>query len=275
MSEKPPMQQYRIGDYARYMGVTPDFLKHYEQYGLITPSVTENGYRFYPFSQSSRLLACMGLRSYGVPLKEMRAMLCQDDLPAYMDKLRTRSDALRRQIAFQTAVLKDYEAQCAWLRRMEDKQEDWTIEETPEFLFLPHSDLYTFLNDSRIYELLDAWIPWMPVVKSTLCIRTGDAGGGSPYCWGLAAQRPFAFEHALPVNDVVRVLPSCKRFVWNFRGFHPPEGEFLLKALHERYLERLRAMNLAPTSDIFMVSLMQTHEGEGLACHGYMMSAVD
>lgn len=74
MNEKPDMQRYRIGDYAHYMGVTPDLLKHYEQIGLITPSVSESGYRFYPFNQSSRLLSCMTLRSYGVPLKEMRDM---------------------------------------------------------------------------------------------------------------------------------------------------------------------------------------------------------
>lgn len=275
MNEKPRMRQYRIGDYARYMGVTPDFLKHYEQYGLITPAVAESGYRFYPFNQSSRLLACMGLRSYGVPLKEMRAMLCEDDLPTYMDKLGAHAGELRRQIAFNEAVLRDYEAQCAWIERMESKEENWTVEETPEFLFLPHSNLFTFLSDSRIYELLNHWILWMPVVKSTLCIHIGEAGDSSPYCWGLAVDRRFALDHALPVNDAVRVLPAHKRFIWNFRGFQPPKGEFLLKALHERYLERLRAMNLSPTSDIFMVSLMQTHEGEGLACHGYLMSAVD
>ena len=74
MENQKNTKPYRIGEYARYMGVTPDFLKHYEQFGLITPSVAENGYRYYPFRESSRLLDCLTLRGYGVPLKEMKGM---------------------------------------------------------------------------------------------------------------------------------------------------------------------------------------------------------
>lgn len=76
-------------------------------------------------------------------------------------------------------------------------------------------------------------------------------------------------------NGAVHVLPAHKRFIWNFRGFQPAGGRVPAQALHERYLERLRSLNLAPTSDIFMVSPMQAHEGGRFACHGYLMSAVD
>ena len=65
MKEKKDIKQYRIGDYAHYMGVTSDFLKHYEQFHLISSEVMENGYRYYPFYQSSKLLECMKLRNYG------------------------------------------------------------------------------------------------------------------------------------------------------------------------------------------------------------------
>ena len=30
------MPMYRIGDYAKYLGVTPDFLKHYEQFRFVS-----------------------------------------------------------------------------------------------------------------------------------------------------------------------------------------------------------------------------------------------
>lgn len=35
MADSSEHKLYRIGDYARYMGVTPDFLKHYEENGLL------------------------------------------------------------------------------------------------------------------------------------------------------------------------------------------------------------------------------------------------
>ena len=48
--------QYRIGDYAKYLGVTPDFLKHYEQFRIVSSEQKENGYRYYPFGQSYKIL---------------------------------------------------------------------------------------------------------------------------------------------------------------------------------------------------------------------------
>lgn len=38
------------------MGVTPDFLKHYEECGLLDVHHSENGYRYFNFDQSSRIL---------------------------------------------------------------------------------------------------------------------------------------------------------------------------------------------------------------------------
>lgn len=40
-------------------------------------------------------------------------MLCEDDLPTYMDKPGAHAGELRRQIAFCEAVLRDHEARCA------------------------------------------------------------------------------------------------------------------------------------------------------------------
>ena len=41
------MPMYSIGDYAKYLGVTPDFLKHYEQFRIVSSKPRENGYRYY------------------------------------------------------------------------------------------------------------------------------------------------------------------------------------------------------------------------------------
>ena len=54
------MKQYRIGDYAKYLGVSSDFLKHYEEQGLITPSRSGSGYRYYSFTTTMRLIECVG-----------------------------------------------------------------------------------------------------------------------------------------------------------------------------------------------------------------------
>ena len=35
------MKQYKIGEFSKYLGVTPDFIKYYEQFDLIFPNINE------------------------------------------------------------------------------------------------------------------------------------------------------------------------------------------------------------------------------------------
>ena len=75
MKFKDKYPYYRIGEFAKNLGVTPDLLKHYEAIGLIQSEADENGYRYFPFHASSLLLACMGLKNFGLSLKNIRSLL--------------------------------------------------------------------------------------------------------------------------------------------------------------------------------------------------------
>lgn len=274
MENQKNSRHYRIGEYARYMGVTPDFLKHYEQLGLITPSVAENGYRYYPFGESSRLLDCLSLRGYGMPLKEMRGMLLEEDDAAFRQKLDERADALRRQIAFQQAVVREHEALSRWMTRMEGRTEDWHVVELPALLFLPHTDLYTFLNDPRIYEVLSGWTPYMPMVKS--CLRITPSDGEPAYCWGLSIPQDFAQAHALPVSDVVERLPARKAFVLDYCGWQISPDKSPLNLYYDRFLSRMAALRLRPTGAVYLTVLFHTHDADGRRRdHGYMAAPVE
>lgn len=65
------VRRYRIGDYAHYMGVGRDFLKHYEKCGLLSADHHDNGYRHFGFEQSSLILECMRLRNCGYTVREI------------------------------------------------------------------------------------------------------------------------------------------------------------------------------------------------------------
>ena len=77
---KSPRTNYHIGEFAEYMGVTPDFLKHYEECDLLDVHHRENGYRYFNFDQCpafSNTCVCAtttGLRRFsaksaGLPIK--------------------------------------------------------------------------------------------------------------------------------------------------------------------------------------------------------------
>ena len=96
------MKQYRIGDFARYLGVTPDLLKHYEEVGLLQPERTESGYRYYPFHTTALLIECVRLRNYGMTLREISEILTRrgmDTVQVFPCNLKKDSDACITEIS--------------------------------------------------------------------------------------------------------------------------------------------------------------------------------
>lgn len=243
---------YRIGEYARKMGVTPDFLKYYEQAGLLQADVRENGYRYFPFHQSGKILECMRLKSYGFSVRQMQELFGShlSDVQKMMDE---QIQELEQKVAFQQRVIQEYRQLAGWLSRMEGKTTDWSVEWGEETLFLPHSDRRTFLNDPRIYELLRFWIAQMPMVKSCMEIVCPD--GALPpeihsYFWGMAVPRAYAEEIGLPVSDVVKLLPRRKLFRFCFNG--GTSGGFP----YEAAVQQLKALGLAPSGNSYVTVYM-------------------
>ena len=147
---KTSRTNYRIGEFAEYMGVTPDFLKHYEECGLLDVHHSENGYRYFNFDQSSRILEYMRLRNYGVTVKEMRAMLMADADEALL-LLDKKVEELRRQADRISAVLEEHKRVHAWQQKRRIKPVDWEVREVEAHYFLPHTMDSNFIRDERIY----------------------------------------------------------------------------------------------------------------------------
>ena len=150
---KTSRTNYRIGEFAEYMGVTPDFLKHYEECGLLDVHHSENGYRYFNFDQSSRILEYMRLRNYGVTVKEMRAMLMADADEALL-LLDKKVEELRRQADRISAVLEEHKRVHAWQQKRRIKSVDWEVREVEAHYFLPHTMDSNFIRDERIYPFV-------------------------------------------------------------------------------------------------------------------------
>lgn len=170
-------RHYRIGDFAKYLGVTPDFLKHYEDNGLVHASRQNGGYRFFVFQQSARILEFMRLRNCGVHIKDIRSMLSAASEKESIAMLDQRFEEVRKNIEFETAILAEHEQFKKWHAKRLEKPVDWEIGEVEPHYFLPHTNHQDFIDDDRIYELLKAWSAWMPIVKSGMLLEpSADSG---------------------------------------------------------------------------------------------------
>ena len=271
--EKDAIPQYRIGDYAHYLGVTPDFLKHYEQYRLVSSFQRESGYRYYPFSQSFRILECMRLKGYGFPIRDIEVILNDDDAPAALEKMNNRIQALEKQISREQALIHEHHRIQQWFRQMNGKASEWQITTGERMLFLPHTSQRNFLKDPLIYEILGQWMDHMPIVKSCMLIPhndiTSETLGNNAFSWGLVVPASYAEEYDLPINQAVREYLPRKLFIYHFADNTPKDYPYA------DVLRQMQRLNLSPTGDTFMTMQMYTHIYANTRHFGYFSVPID
>ncbi len=255
MTSKPEIQ-YRIGDFARHMGVTTNFLKHYEEQGLLKPNQTSSGYRYFGFHQSARILDYIRMRNCGVSLKDMRSMLSMQGSES-IELMEHSLEKLRKRVEFETAVLEEHERFKAWYAERLQRPIDWEVRQIEEQYFLPHTNRQDFIIDDRIVELLQAWTSWMPIVKSGMLIDPTDDPGPLPQKWGLMVRASRAKRHGLPINSIVQTVPAGKTFIYHFAGDDRPDSiEELADRSHPMY-EQMHKLGLEPAGQIFMIIDME------------------
>lgn len=99
------MAELSIGQVSRRVGVSARTLRHWDQFGLFTPTkVSGNGYRWYDEAQLPRLYRIIALRRNGLGLDEIRDVTVGGDgeaesLRIHIDTLRVERDRLDRLIS--------------------------------------------------------------------------------------------------------------------------------------------------------------------------------
>lgn len=169
------MERYRIGDFARELGVTPDFLKYLERKEIITPHVEENGYRYYGFTQAARLLEYIKFKNLGFTAEEIREVLHESSFAHVLQSLSGKMGQIRERMRFEEAVLEHHEK----LEEIADRFGDtpiWQVRFCEEFYFLPHSVEYRFIGEEAIRERIREWNAYFPIVQSVykLTVQNGE-----------------------------------------------------------------------------------------------------
>lgn len=97
MDADGPAHTWRIGELAAVARVSVRTLRHYDAIGLLRPAArTESGYRVYEEADLTRLYRILGLRSLGLPLPEIGALL--DAGVPLTDVLRRQLDAVEHRM---------------------------------------------------------------------------------------------------------------------------------------------------------------------------------
>src|SRR5271170_2978795 len=100
----------KVGELAKRTGLTVRTLHHYDEIGLLRPSLhTDSGHRLYTNRDVARLQQVLSLRALGFSLEEARQCL---DRPGFspLEVIGMQTARLRQQVARQTHLCERLEA---------------------------------------------------------------------------------------------------------------------------------------------------------------------
>jgi DNA-binding transcriptional MerR regulator len=191
------MQSYRIGEFARKVGVSPDLLKYQEEFAILDPEQSESNYRYYRFSQAGRVYASLFYRNLGFSLREISELLNESSRAQIMQSLSERKAGISHEIQHLDACRSAIEELERIDRRLSEPQ-SFYIEDLPAYVFLPHAQGSDFLDDERILPILAEWMAWFPAVFSCQRIPLAQVGtltiGEEEGCMGYGEDGEGAHE---------------------------------------------------------------------------------
>lgn len=97
-SERDAQPEYRIGRVTKELDLGQYTLKHYERAGLIDPSTSDSGFRFYTREDFGKIISIRSLRRLGFSVEEVGELMDQD-APAALEAMEAKLAENERVIA--------------------------------------------------------------------------------------------------------------------------------------------------------------------------------
>jgi DNA-binding transcriptional MerR regulator/effector-binding domain-containing protein len=90
---------FTTGEFAALCNVTKHTLFHYDEIGIFSPEIREQGYRYYAVSQIEVFFVIAALKKLGMPLKEIKEYLDRRTPQALVELLEEQEEHVDKKIA--------------------------------------------------------------------------------------------------------------------------------------------------------------------------------
>ncbi len=172
---QPP---WKVGELATRTGVSVRALHHYDEIGLLTPSLrTPSGHRLYQDTDIARLQQIQSLRVMGIPLDEVKRLL-DGAVVTPREVLDLHLARLHEQIALQNRLAERIQTLATHMDRMESTSIDDLCQiiqamTTMEKYFTTEQlevlrDKRTSISQEHMDEVRDSWNEIIPKVRNAM-----------------------------------------------------------------------------------------------------------
>jgi DNA-binding transcriptional MerR regulator len=176
---------WKVGELASRTGVSVRALHHYDEIGLLSPSLrTPSGHRLYEQADIARLQQIQSLRLMGIPLEEVRQLL-DGAAMSPREVIDLHLARLHEQIALQNRLAERLQALATHLDRVESASIDdlcHIIQVTTameKYFTTEQLDVLrerrTSIGDAHMHEVRDEWNEIIPKVRRAMADNVDPA----------------------------------------------------------------------------------------------------
>lgn len=263
------MRYFRIGEFAKFCGVTVPFLKFYDKEGLISPIWKDDaGYRYYGDYQMVHFAELYRLSRMGFSTKDAKKLHSEASIDQLRDSLSERRESLIQEIRDQQIALSQLEKLLS-AAQYTTRTDSWSIEPMDDAWFC-------YQRTAPAAGTAGAW--WktahmLPEIwHRTEWLAPSNPIQGDPpsrQIWGnLITDRELAHSEHFRITAEI---PASRCFV----HYHSIAAEFEESSPEfdnhiwscKESLSVLKAHNFTPRGDIYQQRLFVTHEENGLLVH--------
>lgn len=261
--------EYKIGSISKLFGIPAETLRYYESLGILEPKKdSESGYRYYTPWEVNTLTLCRIYRSFGFSLTDAQKMLHEDTFEELFARYVQREAELIETIQHYQKILHLLATQRSVLANAERSVGRFSVEDSPELLFLHHRYCYELDLSDLVTRLSPKWIDAMPAVSLGFEVLEHTLEKcNSPFeleaekyaetRWGFSVPVQAADRFGLKLEFPVRYIPARKSL---HTVLITGEKGTLLADFAEKVLAPIRALGAQPNGSAVGQVIAYTHK---------------
>lgn len=262
------MKRYKIGRFAKEMGVTQDLVKHYEKYGILAPEKDEQShYRYYSIRQGEKIIESRFFRNLGFTLRECAQLIYETDLVRIRAMLREKKAQLERDVEQKNRYIAKIDALEHVCGAFDAPLSSWQVTDLPGFYFLRQTQANDFCQDEETLQRVHEWIECLPLTAQALLVPAQTLLCDSApftYEWGLSVDAVRGAQLGLNLRPPVRELPAGKYLSLpiTIDGEKPMD-----RARFAPAAKLMRCFSLPFAQDALCECVLKSHENAQRRCH--------
>ena len=205
-------KEYRIGDVAKILGISPDLLRYYEKKGVVKPKKDRsNDYRYYESWDINFLIDCLWFKNFGFGIEQVAHIVSSCGYDEVLSLMEDKKEELQASIRRQQLLVRRAEKYQAEVSRARDFIGKLDIVDSPEIVRYLNRYNFIYDNSPELQALSHQWLEYTPLTHRCFEVELSDLmDHRDNYAWGFSLDMDYVQELQVPVEPPVAHLPSVK-----------------------------------------------------------------